>query len=848
MSVWSNLQSRHHLTGAIRTLSVDLLADVSLAPQQNEPDWDVALALSDAPWRESYAAMPRQVRPSVARGFADLVRATATARLEQIDAAALPEGRARHHLQGLLDLGAALGALPADLAVARYVVEYGTCLEPLPMCPSPFGFDSTLEEALHTRLSLDHGTTTGMPLVAAPAATGCALRHVQDALLGKDAPVTRDHSLHAYGVRDTAMQADLAAAMVRGHLDAGVEPGDIAVMLPDEGQGADLLAAAFDGFGIPLGGVPEVVPRDNGAELLLLVVQLLRSAPPPMVAAALCLSPLMPWEADEGRAMARSVMENGSIRDLPDWFRQTAGSSPRSFRALLGRVSGLTADLRALKPLISRLAALSPADIDTPLEWDSLMTALQSATTEPIVGARFADAVALWSGGSEPLRPVRHLIVAGFAGNVYPRGVGANPLFLDSELRLISDRLGLQMPTRASILRRNLERFRRQMGAVSETLVFVVPRRELNGDRLHPAPGLALIAPSIAGLEKPEDLIVELTSQTASEWTCTTRIVPQRAHHAPVLPADGVVRTGRDLLRLREGENGHMKPQSPSRLENMLSSPLVWVMREAGAQPREWLPRGLDVMTQGSLFHAVLETLFPKDQAVADIATLLAGFPAAFDAAVGRKAPFLNDALWVVERSSLESDAQRMVVDWRARLEELGARVVGNEQPLSGDALGIRLSGFADAVLVLPDGHRMVVDFKAASSGKRRTRMEKGWDLQVALYRAMIARPGNDETAALATDGEVGIAYHLLRDGVTLASGPGSDGPGVECVPGDISREAQAQLQITIAELGGGTLRLNGVGDVVRFEKETGATPYGLKEDALAQKLVMPDAAQETSA
>ena len=92
---WSSFQTQHSLTKAWRTLTPDLLAEAYLLPRQEEPDWDAALSRPAAPWAVSYSTMPEQVRPAVERAFRDLLAATQTSDLDQVDPGKLPPSRAR---------------------------------------------------------------------------------------------------------------------------------------------------------------------------------------------------------------------------------------------------------------------------------------------------------------------------------------------------------------------------------------------------------------------------------------------------------------------------------------------------------------------------------------------------------------------------------------------------------------------------------------------------------------------------------------------------------------------------------------------------------------------------------
>ena len=79
---------------------------------------------------------------------------------------------------------------------------------------------------------------------------------------------------------------------------------------------------------------------------------------------------------------------------------------------------------------------------------------------------------------------------------------------------------------------------------------------------------------------------------------------------------------GFDLLAMRKKDDGTPRPQSPSRLEKLLVSPLAWLLSELGASHLSWQPETLDVMLRGSLAHEVFERLFQPGTDFPDDATI----------------------------------------------------------------------------------------------------------------------------------------------------------------------------------------------------------------------------------
>jgi ATP-dependent helicase/nuclease subunit B len=174
----------------------------------------------------------------------------------------------------------------------------------------------------------------------------------------------------------------------------------------------------------------------------------------------------------------------------------------------------------------------------------------------------------------------------------------------------------------------------------------------------------------------------------------------------------------------------------------------------------------------------------------------------------------------------------------------LNARILGNETWLYGDAHGIRIRGKADTILGLPDGTVIIVDHKKSATAGRRKRMEKGWDLQVGLYGAMLSRPFRREGDGLdAVIGRpLGIAYHLMNDGGVLTSGVALTAAAKGRDMGDaVNVHAVTRLTERLTQVGGGQIVLNTTSDRDFFIKEAGFTPYALQNSPLIAAFMRED-------
>ncbi|MGQ3485928.1 PD-(D/E)XK nuclease family protein [Roseovarius pacificus] len=857
------LMTRSPATGALRHVTEDLLAEVYLAPRRPELNLYDHLS-SGAPWSESLATAPDETTQTVEAGLLALAHAIPS--LDPTDVALdnLPAGRAQSHVTALRDLWRDLGTLPGPLNTWRHVLQSraADALEPLPLTGRECAFATPLEAALEQALRAHHGNADGPP-PHAKATEGSALRNLQDRFGRGSDSIAQDASFACYGLRDPHEEADFAAARAQAMLDDGRvdHPGEIGLLVPDSAAYPTALREAFDRVGLPISGLPaQGSRRDGTGEVLSLLLIALAGPSPRTALASLYITCGMPWSLETGRRMAREVIDRGWSRtasDLTGTSRELLDAlrpchTPEQLFGRLGAIARAAPEA-GLHP---RIAALKAASGDT-LDWPLLHRLAAPGLVAAEGYDRFVEGVSLFTEADLPWRPVRQLIVLGMAGRHWPRLPSSGPFFTEGEIAMMRD-AGLMLQGRQQKLARGLELFRRQLGGATEGLTLLVPALDLRGDRLTPSTGLALIA-HMLGAEEPADLVVDLRSEPHEDWpVAASRATPVPNGGAPELPEDGLIRIQRrvstpdrpgvDLMSLRATEDGPL-PHSPSRLETLLVSPLGWLLDELGAKDLTWAPETLDVMTLGTLMHQVLEDTFAEGAPVPEATELDAAIPGHLDAAIRRHAAWLTDAAWATERRSLLREARDICTAWADFLRKTGAGVLHNEIALKGEHGGLLLHGKADCLLKLPDGRILVVDHKRSSAGGRRERMTKGWDLQVALYRAMLERP-TEETALtrLVADGaQIVTAYHMLRDGTILSDSQGGDVPRVETAGEDASVNAMDHLAQVLAEVGAGTIRLNHADDAGTFDKDRGIKAYAL-DTPLVAAFSLPETATEEDA
>ncbi len=845
------------VTGAMRLITEDLLRETYLAPALTEFPLAEALIYRDAPWSESLAVAPEETTRAIEVALTSVMRATERLDFKQLQPDALPECRARNHLAALRDLWRDIDTLPAPLDVYSHVLKCnaGDALEPLPLAGSVYcAHQDPIERALAAQLFKHHGaipeaeTRTpqqGSFLVSASASG--ALGHVQSNLGLSGKVATADDTLRVFGFRDPQEEADFAAARAQQLLHDGIVdlPAHLGVLVPDDRNYERALAEAFERVGLKLSGQAEApLKRDLTGELMLLFLTLLETPASRTALASLYTSSLMPWPADTGRRMARELMDRGwsetakelegAGRTVFDTLRKTE-TLPQLMASLVGFAEALP-DV----PLAERIGQLGISS-EQSLDWSVLRKRAEPRKEDARDVSRFVEGVSLFTENALPWRPARHIIVLGLAGKHWPRVPSSNPVFTESEVQLIREKTGLILPGRREHVSRGLELFRRQLCSATEGATLLVPARDLAGKPQPVSTGLALIS-QLLGASDPADLLCDVRGLDVNTIPVSTEVLPTQADPAVSLPEDGTLRLDTDLLRLRKDSKGAYVRQSPSRLETLLVSPLAWLLDELGAKDRTWASETLDVMTLGTVMHHVLEVVFLKNEPLPDAAAIDIKTPEALVDAINRHAIWLNGSAWTTERANLSREARMITQSWGGFLRKAEATVLHNEIDLEGDFGGLPIAGRADTILALPNERVLVVDHKRSKSYSRRERMTKGWDLQVALYRAMLERP-QEETplSSIVPEGAQKItAYHTMLDATLLTDVDGEGILDAEVASVDISANATDHLLQAVSEVRTGIIQLNRSDDIKVVEKERSITPYALKDNEFVKAFALP--------
>ena len=870
---------------------IDAVQRAYLAPVP-APGWPDAFqealaALPDAFWARSLEVAPIETTQAVEAALVQLYGAYAPVRAPDVATlAGLPE-RPRRHVRDLLRLAESLkGRLPERLAVIRdlLAIDVSHALHAVRVyridgVPSLTRWQEALVEKLnrdaessvtaesdHTAMEILEILSRESPAEFHPGALGV----IQSQLFAtRGAPASLDASVQWVGVRDFLQEAEVAAGMVQRMLaeHPDLRPAEVGLLVPDSFEYAVALQDAFRLAGLPLSGLQvEHWRRDLGREVVFHFLYC-RQRPAPAMALAVCLaSPLMPWSREDGGRLAQSVMDGDyglrppaaagvagqQMLDLlrgDDSVPSGLANALRAFAALLDGGERFAAHRLQARDTVERLCGFLEGSVE--IGWPALRRVAQPRlATSGEVPDFNQEGVTVWRESQEAWRPVRRLLVLGFAQGRYPAAPGSSPVFSADDVQALRDQLGLPIPTPGDELARRRGRLRRQLGAAAESVAFLVPRRDFAGKPQSPSDSLVFMHPLFTGPESAQERVLDIEAAELRDGVSYLALAEPAAPEPPrPLTADDP-RFDRDLLQIRTTREGEQKPESPSSLETLMVSRLAWLLRRLGAEPMGWVPEGPDVRLLGTLAHEVFEYLFRPGMDLPELTDLEARTLGFLDVAIRERAPFLMASQWQVERRHLAVGIARAALAWRNALDKLGAEVLAGEAWLQGTWAGIPIHGQADLILGLPGDRLLVVDYKRSKSAKRREQMEKGYDSQANLYRTMLQTGGlkNDDQGPLAErlrrGAAIGTVYYMMNDQTGLADTalPGTGGiPDWQTLDNDVSGAAMALIRQRLDEVRAGLLVLNRESDAEFFQKEAGITPYALENSPLVNLFTVTD-------
>ncbi|NTV13146.1 MAG: PD-(D/E)XK nuclease family protein [Desulfobulbaceae bacterium] len=851
-----------------------------LIPDRDER-WNSVLStamavMPEAFWAASFLVAPNETLASVSQALLALVEGMELGqRLGDCDPSPLP-CRARNHFSALADLQDALGGeLPPSLQAIKEILAAGKPLKRIKIYHLPgFPVMNRWQEALLARLACDaedcctddnFQAYLAAALAWSPLAhKGTALHQVQHNLFS-DSPgkANLDTSLQWIACRDFREEVEIAVSMIQQLLvaDETLSLAEIGIMLPRDAAYAHTLKDVAGLAGLALSGLSiDLAARDLGREVMMLFISTRRQPAPIMALAALLSHPLQPWSTEQGMTLAQAIMK-GKFDYKPVPGMDYSG---RRMLALISRKTESVAELKNSLAEFAELLVASEnlkihlsiarevaADIRSNLNdageppWQILINICSPQPSNiPEATEDLLEGLCVFQESAEPWRQLRHLYVLGFSSGSYPSEPSASAVFSEADMVALKVGLQIKIETTDDLLSRRRGLLKRQIGAVSERINFFSPCRDYFGAELTASSSLTFMAMLIEGAKEPEELLLNLDREADR---CKVLGLPEVYSLAAVSPREIIKADfdlGFDLMTIGQKENGELKTQSPSSLGTLMTSPLAWLFNRSGIEPREWQPESLDIMTKGTLAHAVFEYLFPEGSSFPNHQEIAERVPGLLSQAINSNCPFLRTPEWHVERHHLEREIIIAAEAWTDMLTGMGARVIGTELGLQGEFEGLPIYGRADLIIALPGERALVIDLKKSNSKGRRAQMVKGYDSQAELYRRMLNTGGfTDEKQQLPQDIEIGVMYYLMNDQVALTDSRGwfiEPIMGLNELGAGISLHGVALIKQKIAEVRMGKVGLNRDTDVKWFEKNAGIKIYALTNSPLLGMFMLP--------
>jgi len=824
----------------------------------------------DAFWSESFKTAPDETTAVLAGELTRLLENLPPGEDFAPDTEGEMEGRGQRHLLELVALSGAMGPDLRSRMPSRLGLEHDLLAAPLEQARPRFTIYivsdtlhlTPIQQALVARLesaqtevpdpALSQGLRDGLtwtPVAKAPPSLAALQRHLFAAAPGKPAPL--DDAVQWVAARDPLEEVEVCAGMIQQALakDKKLSPADIALLLPEDATYAPLVRDVFARCGLPTAGLEvSAAAADLGAEWVRGFLLACRKPAPYMAVAALLSHPLMPWDARMGHDLAMAAM--GGEREYKAW-----NDLPKPQKDLLAEISRGASTPAVLRIALEKLEAVLPRSgrgqdenkvmaaaasrarvvleavhavlaKQAALDWGALLDAARATPVSATqAGPLTREGIAVFNEGEEPWRPVRQLFVLGFNEGHYPADILPSAIFSEADVAGLR-RMGHALLTAEERQGRLRERFRRHLCTASERATFLLSRRDLLGEALHPS-GTLVFMPPLYGLESMSDLLQELDRTEHRAWVHGLATVKPGKPKPPRELEMKDLALKRDLLALGKGH------QSPSRLDTLMTSPLGWLLNALGLEPRAWAPEELDVMLQGTLAHQVFERLFNGKDPIPAANTIEPRARPLLEAGIREHTPFLDAPEWRVERELLESEIALAAIQWSVFLQGVQATILAEEAWLNGQmeapgSIVVPLKGRSDLLFKLPDGRLYVVDYKKSSSSKRRKQMENGYDLQASLYRLMLETGDYSDDhdtklrEALKGRPEIGVMYYLMNDRQTLADTAGwlpDTLASVAEMDTDVSQAALAKLNERLMAVKKGRVELNREGDKKTWDK-----------------------------
>ncbi|MEZ8023006.1 PD-(D/E)XK nuclease family protein [Vibrio sp. 1F255] len=567
----------------------------------------------------------------------------------------------------------------------------------------------------------------------------------------------------------------------------------------------------------------------------------------PLQYASVLVNPLMPWSLSYGQSKFRSYKKEPSEflkhletsdnktekqvvllnllfspwaehSTLTSWLdniakslRQKKGSnSLTSFKKQLDEIRDIITDESEESALLSVARHLQPTTIssDSSEHW-------------------LVDSVLLLTEQDTLLKPVEHLFILGFNQGSYQAtpsipGVfqidqwralakSIETTFIESKQSAVNGTVTFDLLSPLLKDSEFINNFKRLFNKTKSGVHISLSEQTFSSERLLPSYALqelAILLQSEGSIE-PDDLVLPIKR-------CPQN-VPFLSYESGVACTDASssieqsseLDLGVNLLALHTDKDGNQKPESPSSLNDMMLSPLAWLLKKQHIIPQPWEVATLDARVKGLVVHCVFEHHFKGT---------FTDFDILFNHAIEKEAPFLDQARWRLDKKALKSETEitlNNLVEW---CDNAGWSSDMQEQKLTGKYFGIPIKGTVDAVFK-KNNQRLILDYKTRASKELINCINQGFDLQTKLYTEMIKQINVDANV------EYVSGYYSTKDSEIVSDKDIENKPGsVSVVPPknpiqSPTKMAEDTVAERLAKLREGKVMLNQAGDTKEWDK-----------------------------
>ncbi|MEA2362165.1 MAG: hypothetical protein QOD71_1310 [Thermoleophilaceae bacterium] len=610
-----------------------------------------------------------------------------------------------------------------------------------------------------------------------------ALHHVERSLFEDGAaPADAGNAVSFHSAGGQRAEIELTGARVLDLLRAGVEPGDIAVVLRKPAGYASLLEQVFGAYEIPF-SIDRSVPLGHtglGRGLLALV----RCATMPDATAADLLAYLrtpgllrQPGLADrleagvrrEGAhaaAEARALWERErwKLDDL-DRLRDAGGGAAflAELERQLGRLFAAPYERRAAvlrgpelddprvyvaaREALAELRAVAEADPRLRLSPDRVLAALRELNVR-LGEPPQPDRVQVARPEDIRARRFEAVFVCGLQEGEFPKGTSPEPFLPDEDRRAIAQASGLRLPIREDRLDRERYLFYVCCSRAERLLVLSSRSSDEEGN---PQPQSFFV-------EDVRDLLLpgaEESKRSLSDVTWRAEDAPTAGELERSLAASGPRRVEATAGVLSAAplleQLGARETVSAGALENFADCPVKWLVKNV-LQPKELVPDP-EQMVRGRYAHSVLQRVFERlreetgDRGVTP-ANLTRSKQLLLEEMTAQRSQFQLSP----KQTRVRAAARRLEFDLMSFLERESTRD-GSFEPEHLElafgygeygapveiAPGLRVGGRIDRVDT-SDGMALVIDYKSGKSvdSYKVTSWERENRFQAALYMLVV--------------------------------------------------------------------------------------------------------------